>query len=442
MYPPAADFARSERSARRTAVPGPGRGLRGEQSPVPERPPVILHVDMDAFFAAVEQRDDPALRGKPILVGGSGKRGVVTTASYEARPFGCRSAMPMAQALRLCPHAIVVPGRYHVYSEISRQVRAILDRFSPDVEPVSVDEAYVDLTNVPAWSARPAAAAREIKRLIAAETRLTASVGVSDSKFLAKVASDMNKPDGLAVLMRADARRVLGPMSVGVLWGVGKVSVERLAELNIRTVDDLLAFDERELERRFGESARSWRAMALGEDRRAIRTDRIARSIGKERTFSDDIGDPERLRSILMDELEHAARNLRADGLRCRRIALKLRRPDFTTYSRSSVLPEPTDSTPVLWAAARALLDAFLGNRHTPLRLLGVRLEDLSMPGQLGLFDQQPLTQRTGRIDTVADQIARKFGDRAIGRATGVNARKRGDGGRTNLGGPGDDVGA
>ena len=160
----------------------------------------ILHVDMDAFFAAVEQRDFPELRGKPLLVGGIGKRGVVTTASYEARPFGCRSAMPMAQALRLCPQAIVVPGRYSVYTEVSRQVRGILDRFSPDVEPVSVDEAYVELTNVGPWKGAGKAeeAAREIRRMVREETRLTCSVGVSDSKFLAKVASDMNKPDGLA----------------------------------------------------------------------------------------------------------------------------------------------------------------------------------------------------------------------------------------------------
>lgn len=403
---------------------------------------------MDAFFAAVEQRDNPALRGKPLLVGGIGKRGVVTTASYEARPFGCRSAMPMAQALRLCPHAIVVPGRYHVYSEASRQVRAILDRFSPDVEPVSVDEAYVELTHVAPWKGRAEEAAREIRRMVHAETRLTCSVGVSDSKFLAKVASDMNKPDGLAVLMRAEAERVLTPMSVGVLWGVGKVSQEKLSELGIKTVGDLLAFDERELRKRFGDAAAAWRSMARGEDQRIVHTTHVAKSIGKEHTFSDDIADPERLRAILMDEVEHAARSLREDGLLCRRVALKLRRPDFTTYSRSSVLPAPTDRTPELFNVAESLLKEFLGasgGKRVSLRLLGVRLEELAPPGERGLFDDVEETTgargtprgKTKKLDELTDKIAARFGGKMIGRAGAMAAKKN----HTNLGGPGDDVG-
>jgi DNA polymerase-4 len=379
---------------------------------------------MDAFYAAIEQRDNPDLRGKPILVGGSGKRGVVTTASYEARPFGCRSAMPTGQALRLCPHAIVVPIRMEVYAQASRQVRAVLERFSPDIEPVSIDEAFVDLTHVPAWSARAEQAAHEIKRSIKTELRVTASVGVAPNKFLAKVASDMNKPDGLGVIAPEDAAAMLAPMSVSVIWGVGRVATENLRRFGIRTVGELLAFDERELARHFGSAAAHWRSLALGQDAREIHTERTSKSIGKERTFSDDIGEPARLRAILMDETEQAARLLREDGLFCRRVALKLRRPDFQTYSRSSVLETPTDRTDALWRAADHLFSEFLRVSPGPLRLIGVRLEDLHEPTQPGLFDAQPAEERKERVDAVTDAIAAKFGRAAISRAGSLGARK------------------
>lgn len=389
---------------------------------------------MDAFFAAVEQRDNPDLRGKAILVGGRGKRGVVTTASYEARPFGCRSAMPTAQALRLCPHAIVVPIRMGVYSEVSRHVRTILERFSPDIEPISIDEAFVDLTNVPTWLSRAEDAAADIRQLIRSELKLTASVGVAPNKFLAKVASDMNKPDGCGIISPESAAAILAPMPVSVIWGVGKVTLAQLHSLNIRTVADLLAFDHRELDRRFGTAAAHWRHLARGEDDRIVHTSHVSKSIGKERTFSDDIADPMRLRAILMDELEHAARLLREDKLLCRRISLKLRRPNFTTYSRSSVLPAPTDQTPNLWSAAARLLDEFFDQTPGPLRLIGVRLEDLAPQTQLGLFDQQDASQRNSTLDAVSDTIAARFGAGAIGRAGSLDSkkmRKSGNAGRS-----------
>lgn len=381
---------------------------------------------MDAFYAAIEQRDNPDLRAKPILVGGRGKRGVVTTASYEARPFGCRSAMPTAQALRLCPHAIVVPIRMHVYAQVSRQVRAILERYSPDIEPVSIDEAFVDLTNVPTWSTRGEAAAGEIMRQVKAETRVTCSVGLAPNKFLAKVASDMHKPDGLGVIPPEHAAPVLAPMPVSVIWGVGRVADAKLHAIGIRTVGDLLAFDERKLTRRFGDAAPHWRRLALGLDEREVHTEHTSRSIGKERTFSDDISCPVQLRAILMDETEQAARLLRADGLLCRRIALKLRFPDFRTFSRSSVLPAPTNQTPELWSIAERLFNEFLAESpgaSPPLRLVGVRLEDLSEPAQQGLFDDQPRESRTRRVDAVSDAIAAKFGRAAIARAGSLKAR-------------------
>ena len=379
---------------------------------------------MDAFYAAVEQRDNPDLRARPVLVGGHGKRGVVTTASYEARPFGCCSAMPMGQAFRLCPHAIVVPVRMGVYAAESRRIRAILERFSPDIEPISIDEAFIDLTHVPTWVSRAEEAAREMKRMIRAETGLTASVGVAPNKFLAKVASDLHKPDGLGVIAPEHAPEMLAPMSVSVIWGVGKVTLARLFALNIRTIADLLAFDPRELARQFGDAGAHWRSLALGHDEREVAIDRASKSIGKERTFSDDLDDPVQLRAILMDEVEQAARLLREDGLVCRRIALKLRRPNFQTLSRSSVMPEPTDGTPALWAAAARLLDDFFAMSPGPLRLLGVRLEDLAESGPSGLFDEQPREQRSRRVDAVADTIAARFGKGAIGRAGAMDSRR------------------
>jgi DNA polymerase-4 len=384
-------------------------------------PRVILHLDMDAFYAAVEQRDRPELRGKPILVGGGGKRGVVTTASYEARVFGCRSAMPTGQALRLCPQAIVVPIRMDVYAGVSRQVRTIIDAFTPDVEPISIDEAFIELTHVPTWRERPMEAARAIKRRIREELRLTASVGISGNKFLAKVASDLEKPDGLTVIDPAEAAERLAPMPVGVLWGVGKVAAARLSALGVRTVADLLGAHEPTLVAEFGRDAIAhWKALARGEDDRTVQVEREARSIGKERTFGDDIGAPERLRAILLDEVEQAARTLRDDQLLCGTVSVKLRRPDFRTFTRSRTLATPSDRTDVLWAAARELLDEFLSREGGTLRLLGVSLQNLTDHAQAELFGE-PERQRSAKIDAVADAIAEKFGRGAIRRAGGMD---------------------
>lgn len=386
---------------------------------------VILHVDMDAFYAAVEQRDDPALRGCPVLVGGRSGRGVVTTASYEARVFGCRSAMPTAQALRLCPHAIVVKPRMSVYAAESRRVRAILDRFSPDVEPVSIDEAFVDLTNVPTWRDQAPEAARRIKAAITSELALTATVGVASNKFLAKVASDAGKPDGLTVIADADAARVLAPMSVGVLLGIGPVARRRLEAVGVRTVQDLLNADTSALESALGMQAlAACRRMALGYDDRPVHTSRTARSIGKERTFHADIADPAHLRAVMLDELEHAARTLREDRLLCRRVALKLRLPDFTTFARSLTLAAPTDTTTDLRDAADRLLTEFLSSRKgrpCALRLLGVRLEDLTpASAEPGLFDAHQKAAPSAAIDAITDRIAHRFGHDSIKRGAAL----------------------
>ncbi len=388
-------------------------------------PRTILHVDMDAFYAAVEQRDDPSLRGLPILVGGRGKRGVVMTASYEARVFGCRSAMPTTQALRLCPHAVVVPMRMEAYVAASRMVREILETFSPDIEPISIDEAYVDLTHVPPWRERGVEAGRKIKAAIRKRTHLTASVGVSVNKFLAKVASDSCKPDGLKELTAEAAAGALAPMSIAVLWGVGPKTAARLERLGVRTVADLFSAHEPTLAAEFGaDTITHWKRMAVGADDRAIHVDRANKSIGKERTFGDDIADAGRLRAVLLDEVEQAARLLRADRLLCSTVVVKLRRPDFRTFTRSRTLDMATDRTAELWEAARALFDEFNAAHPGPLRLLGVSLQGLTDQAQSELF-RPPDRARAEKIDAATDAIAAKFGRRAIRRAGGMDETDR-----------------
>lgn len=389
-------------------------------------PRTILHVDMDAFFASVEQRDNPVLRGKPVLVGGTGRRGVVSTASYEARPYGCRSAMPMAQALRLCPHAVVVHGNFEAYGEASRQVRAILERFTPDIEPLSIDEAFMDVTGSRRLHGDGRTIAQAIRRMIRDEVGLTASVGVAPNKFLAKVASDMNKPDGLAEIAAESAASVLAPMPVGVIFGVGPGTVDRLEHMGVRTIADLRALGEPRLVQAFGESGSQWWRLAYGLDDRPVHTEHTAKSIGKERTFSNDIADPERLRAVLLEEVESVSRLLREDGLLARRVSVKLRTPDFRTFTRAATLDRPTDQTAPLAAAARAVLDQWLAGRPCALRLLGVQLQGLFPPPPPGLFEQGQAPERPSRIDAAADAIVERFGQRAIARARTIEAARLG----------------
>ncbi|GMU83704.1 MAG: DNA polymerase IV [Planctomycetota bacterium] len=393
----------------RTAVPDVFSSLMGERH--------ILHVDMDAFYAAVEQRDRPELRGRPILVGGSPQgRGVVATASYEARPFGCHSAMPMAAALRLCPQAIVVTPRFERYAAVSRQVFEILESFTPLVEPLSIDEAFLDVTGSIGLFGPPPEIARKLKRRIVDETGLTASVGVAPNKFVAKLASDLQKPDGLVVVSQSGVQAFLDPLPITRLWGVGKATLPRFEALGVRTFGDARRLPEARLRECFGDAGGHFAALVRGVDDRAVVPDRESKGISQEVTFAVDVGDLEQLRAVLLDQLEHVARRLRAERRLARTVKLKLRTPAFVTLSRQATLDGPTDRTDVLWAAAAGLFEVWSRVEPSALRLIGVGVGHLSddVGRQFSLFEQSDARRR--QLDRTLDAIRERFGDRAITR--------------------------
>lgn len=403
----------------------------------------IIHVDMDEFFAAVEKLDNPDLRGKPLLIGGEAKaRGVVATASYEARAYGCHSAMAMAKAVRLCPRAIVIHPRHERYEELSRQVFDILHQFTPLVEGLSIDEAFLDVTGTerlhkqigtdPICSGlreeinrvRPYLLgwARDIgvrvKARIKEKTALTASVGVSFNKFLAKLASDLEKPDGLVVIEPARVHDVLDPLPVTKIWGVGPAAAKQLEKLNIRTIGQLRRADPPLLARALGAAAAEhYLNLASGRDERPVETGGAAKSIGQEETFAVDIDRLDKLRAVLLGQVQQVARRLREQHLRARTITLKIRHGDFTTLTRSRTLDEPTHSTDELWKAASGALEEWAATQFRPLRLLGMHASNLGPEsgGQLGLFPSAAKEKR-GNLDKTVDDIARRFGPRAINR--------------------------
>lgn len=373
---------------------------------------------MDEFFAAVEKLDRPELAGKPLLIGGDPRgRGVVSTASYEARPFGCRSAMPMSTAIRLCPHAVVLPVRYDRYRQLSNQIFAILEQFSPLVEPLSIDEAFLDVTGCQRLLGPAEHIAAEIKRIIRQETQLTASVGVAPNKFLAKLASDLRKPDGLVAISEENVHNVLDPLPASKIWGVGPAGAKELEKLNVCTIGQLRLLPEKMLADRFGDWGLHCHRLARGIDDRPVTPDSQAKSIGQEETFPQDVAEMEELRAVLLGHVQEVARRLRRQGLSARTVTLKLRYGDFTTLTRAKTLPEPTDVTDTLWQTAREIFDAWAGRNFRPLRLLGMTASGLGGQAgrQLGLFqdDRQKMQER---LDEATDSIAERFGRKAITR--------------------------
>lgn len=379
---------------------------------------------MDAFFASVEQLDNPDLRGKPILVGSDRLRGVVTTASYEARPFGCHSAMPMAVAKRLCPHAIVVPTRFARYREMSDKVFDILELFSPTIQPLSIDEAFLDMTGSERALGAPERVAWKIKELVSSGLGLTASIGVSFNKFLAKLASDLEKPDGLTVISRENVDTILPPLSVRKIWGVGPKTAERLEDARIRTFADLRNFSPERLTRLCGSDGERLQNLAFGRDDRPVVPDNQAKSVGHEQTFSVDLTNPEDVRSVLLGQIEQIGARLRRYKLQAHALTLKIRNGQFHTITRSITLKSPTDASADLWQAAQEAFDAWASTTFEPVRLIGASANRLSSGGeQLSLFID-PQRQRRRTLDGVLDQINNRFGDTFVHRA-GSTPRKR-----------------
>ncbi|WP_432558810.1 DNA polymerase IV [Granulicoccus sp. GXG6511] len=352
--------------------------------------PSILHLDLDAFFAAVEQRDKPSLRGKPVIVGGIGQRGVVATASYEARVFGVRSAMPTHEARRRCPHAAFLSGRFAAYREASQHVMKALRAISPLVEPLSMDEAFVDLAASPRGLEFTVEAltdlVRELKTEVSARTGgLTASVGIGSSKFIAKLATELDKPDGLRIVEPGTEVTLIAPMSVRVIPGVGPATGERLGRLGVRTVADLQAMTSAELVRELGRAAgANLHELAFARDDRPVVAEREAKSISVEDTFEHDERDPAKLAALLERDAAEVATRVRAGRLFARTVTIKVRRPDFTTWTRSRTLDGATDRAEVIARVARELLSGL--DLSEGVRLIGVGVAGLTHVAQEELF--------------------------------------------------------
>jgi DNA polymerase-4 len=372
---------------------------------------------MDAFYASVEQRDRPKLLGRPVIVGGVEGRGVVCAASYEARPFGVRSAMPVSQARRLCPQAVFLPLRMQHYATVSKQIREILFSFTPLVEPLSLDEAFLDVRGCEGLFGTTLEIGQAIKNRIRTETGLTASVGVAFNKFLAKLASDHGKPDGLIDVPADRVQDFLSPLPVNRIWGVGPKAEKRLHELGIETIGQLVEVPEHVLIDHLGDMGRYVWQLAHGEDTRTVVPDREAKSISTETTFARDIGDLSTLRDILLELTDQLASRLRQADLLARTVELKIRSSDFHTRHRAGSLPEATNLTDVLWGTARQVFDQSVTNECLPLRLLGVGGTRLvrSESARGDLFDAD-LRRKQQALDETIDAIRGQFGRSAVRR--------------------------
>ncbi len=379
-------------------------------------PRTILHVDLDAFFAAVEQRDHPELRGKPVVVGigGTNDRGVVSAASYEARAFGVHSALPIRTAKRLCPDCIFVPVRGSVYASVSREVMAILRRFTPLVEPISIDEAFMDVSASRALFGDGEAIARRVKAAIREELELTASVGVAATKLVAKIGSDLRKPDGLVVVAPGDEAAFLAPLPISRLWGVGPSTAAALRDFGVVTIGDLQALDRASLSRRLGHHGATLVDRAHGLDPDPVADPDAAKSIGHEHTFDEDTSDREVIERTLLAMAEGVSARLRDAGARAATVTVKVRDSSFTTITRQRRLAEPTDLTEPIWRAALELARPELRGKR--IRLVGITASGLGEREQLALFDGVA-DDRRRRAVQAADELRHRFGTRTVTRA-------------------------
>ena len=373
---------------------------------------------MDAFYASVEEQDRPELKGKPLIVGGTGGRGVVAAASYVVRDFGVRSAMPMREALRRCPDAVVVPPRMARYKEISEQVFAIFHEFTPVVEGLSLDEAFLDVTASQQLLGSPETIGTEIRRRIVVQTGLTASVGIAPNKLLAKIASDLNKPNGMCRIDAGNIREILDPLPIHKLFGVGPKTLPTVLAAGIQTFCDARTASEAVLWRAFGKHGKAMRDRAAGLDDRPVEPSREEKTISAEETFDTDIRAAAQLSAQLKALTDRIASRLRAQNLLAGRVTVKIRRGDFTTYTRQRALEPPTEDTAIISAAAQQLLSGWLTSQpRAAIRLLGVGVGDLQVLLQSDLFlGQQP--DLSSRLDSAVDGIRDRFGQGLLTRAS------------------------
>jgi len=382
----------------------------------------ILHADLDAFYASVEVLDDPSLRGKPVIVGGRpGERGVVSAASYEARKFGVHSAMPLRTAASLCPQGVFVPGHPDRYRELSDQVMRIFGSYTPLVEPISLDEAFLDVTASRAAFGDGETIARDLKRRVLDEAGLVVSVGVATNKLCAKVASDLRKPDALVVVPAGGEAAFMAPLPVSRLWGVGPQTRQALRDFGVTTIGQLAALTVGALQRRFGQHGCELRNRALGIDPSPVVPSQAPKSIGHEHTFEHDVVDPRRLEVTLLDLAESVASRLRRHELAAGAVQLKLRYEGFETLTRQAPLPRQTRESEPLYAAALALLRKTL-SRERGVRLIGLTAIALTDAQQLTLFDDP---ERGDRIAASIDAVRERFGEDAIIRARLLHDRQR-----------------
>src|SRR4051794_10596393 len=386
----------------------------------------VLHVDMDAFYASVELRSRPELIGTPVIVGGLGSRSVVLSATYEARAFGVHSAMPMMRARRLCPQATVIPPTHGLYDESSRGVMEVFRSITPLVEPLSLDEAFLDIAGARRRLGTPRQIGELIRARVADEQGITCSVGVASTKFVAKLASSRAKPDGLIVVPRDSVIAFLHPLPVGVLWGVGEKTEETLTRLGLRTIGDIANTPVATLQRALGQAAGAHlSALSWGRDERSVVAHEPDKSIGNEETFSRDVDDPAVVLRELLRLAERTAARLRASGYVGRTVSIKVRFADFTTITRAKTLREPTDTARIVYETARGLYEA-LGLQRARIRLVGVRVEGLtpvaSTPRQLALGGG---AEDWRAAEQAADRAAARFGAGAVQPATLVDPTRR-----------------
>ena len=382
---------------------------------------MILHVDMDAFYASIEQRDNPSLRGRPVVVGGSSQRGVVAAASYEARQYGIHSAMPGRRAAELCPHAVFIKPRIDHYAAIGRQVREIFHSFTPLVQPLSLDEAFLDVSGSLKLFGSARQIAVSIKEKVRSELGLTASVGIAPLKFVAKIASDMSKPDGLMEIAAEDVHAFLDPLPVDRLWGVGRVGGEKLKRIGMHTIRDIRVAALHAMQTRFGQWGEHLWNLANGIDARRVVPDRTAKQISHERTFHEDLSDEAMLTAVVSYLAEQVAARLRASDRECWGVSLKYRREDFRTFNRSHKLPRATASTSELIEASLALLNEMRREQPRPVRLIGVSagsLTERNAPRQLQLFDLSEHQSDNRVIDQTIDKLRDQLGKHAVYRAS------------------------